>query len=77
MIITCNVKPKYNLLLSHDGNITEWVWFHVYSFLKHIPQYYFSSVVPCGSRALKKFRLVSRRRGKLYGGRVFQYFFHF
>ena len=20
MIITCNVKPKYSLLLSHDGN---------------------------------------------------------
>ena len=39
MIITCNVKPKYSLLLSHDGNITEWVWFHVYSFPKHIPQY--------------------------------------
>ena len=31
MIITCNAKPKYSLLLSHDVNIslTEWVWSNV------------------------------------------------
>ena len=43
MIITCNVNPKYSLLLSHDGNITE---------------YYFNSIIPYDSKAFKNSNLL-------------------
>ena len=74
MIITCNVKPKYSLLLSPDGNITEWVWFHVYI---HSQNIFLNIILAQLFQVAVELFCKSSSGGNFMGGRMFQYFFHF